>query len=277
MDVLFAVQREPLPLQEVLFQHDHIVRNAFLPRSPVLNNSFLSHVSSLYNPHMGVENLGEFLYSFIRFTKVRSVVEIGAGYTSLWILQALQDNDAEIDRLQKVHENGKLRLLDTNFCVDEIIETPHGHASLLCIDNCLHEKETATGATAVAQALGLRKYLQFQQADAFELDLEASSIDVLWCDFGVGSRMIEFVSGAWTCIRPGGFLICHSTLTNTRTREWLEAIRLQQSSGEQTVCGIPLGEYVELSLLEPHKRYQNSVTILQKRKDFAEPIFSEFA
>jgi hypothetical protein len=37
-----------------------------------------------------------------------------------------------------------------------------------------------------------------------------------------------------------------------------------------------------VSLLEPHKRYQNSVTIIQKRKesngeDFEEPLFSEFA
>jgi len=137
-------------------------------------------------------------------------------------------------------------------------------SSLLCIDNCLHPKETATGARAVAKALGLDKYLQ---GDAYEMDLflEPNSIDVLWCDFGVGSNMADFCSkgGAWSSITPGGFLICHSALTNQGTRDWLEGIREGKS---QSMTGIPSDEYVESSLLEPHQYFQNSITILQKWK-----------
>lgn len=279
-NLVFAVEDEPLPLTDKLFQYDHVVRDAFLPRSPIYSKSFLSHTASLYNPHMGVENLGSFLYSFVRFSKVRNVVEIGAGYTTVWLLQALKDNDDELSRLKRVYDGGQLRLLDTSFCVDSSIANIPQPASLLCIDNCQHQKETATGATAVANALGLRKYLRFLEADAFDLALD-EEIDLLWCDFGVGSRMVEFVSKIWTSIRPGGFLACHSTLTNSRTREWLEAVRSSHRN-EEVFSGIPPGEFVELSLLEPHKRYQNSVTLIQKRSGelsskFSEPIYSEYA
>ena len=69
-------------------------------------------------------------------------------------------------------------------------------SSLLCIDNCAHQKETATGAAAVAQNLGLSQYFEFIAGDAYDMQFDAESIDLLWCDFGVGARMREFAGGA---------------------------------------------------------------------------------
>jgi predicted O-methyltransferase YrrM len=280
-DVLFATTKEPLLLDDPLWKHDHLVRQAFLPATNgPMDAAFLSHVKSLYNPHMGVENISTLLYSLIRFTKKRRIVEIGAGYTSLWILQALKDNEEEMARIRLLIDNGNCKLLDTPWTVNGTPTTTEP-ALLLCIDNCEHQKETATGACAVAKSLGLDSYLQFLKGDAFDMGdiLEEASIDILWCDFGVGSRMKEFMQkGAWASLRPGGLLLCHSTLTNQRTRDWLEAARARHG---EDLTGIPADEYVELSLLEPHKPYQNSVSIFQKRKKgdvvYAEPIFSEYA
>ena len=92
--------------------------------------------------------------------------------------------------------------------------------------------------------------------------------------------MSDFASSAWKSICPGGFLLCHSTLTNENTRNWLEAVRARSS---QDITGIPPDEYVELSLLEPHKGFQNSITVIQKRKSmetgtfYEEPLYSKFA
>jgi predicted O-methyltransferase YrrM len=278
-DILFAEERGPLPLTDRFSKFDHLVRDAFLPpsssSSSVLDAKFASHLSSLYNPHMGVENMGPFLYSFLRLTKKRQVVEIGAGYTSPWLLQALKDNDDEMDRIRELQRSDQCRLMDWPWTVPEVVEEyDQRKASLLCIDNCEHQKETATGAEAIAKSLGLDSYFQFLRTDAFDLELPDESVDVLWCDFGVGSRMKDFVAGAWSSLRPGGFLLCHSTLTNKNTRDWLEAVRNRQG---QDVTGLPVGEYVELSLLEPHKHYQNSISILQKRKDYEEPLYSTYA
>lgn len=279
-DVLFATVREatPSPVDDVLFRYDTVVRQTFLPTSSVMDANFMSHVESLYNPHMGVENLGPFLYSFVRFTKVRHLLEIGAGYTTLWILQALRDNRDEMDRIHKLQEAGQCRLLDWPWTneerVNRLVDPQQRSCSLLCVDNCEHQKETATGAAAVAQALGLDSFLQFHRGDAFELTLERESLDVVWCDFGVGSRMKDFCATTWDSLRPGGFLLCHSTLTNQRTRDWLEAARSHRGV---EATGIPAGDYVEVSLLEPHKHYQNSISIFQKRRGYTEPVYSEFA
>jgi predicted O-methyltransferase YrrM len=228
---------------------------------------------------MGVENAGPLLYSLVRFTKTRTIVEIGAGFTTLWLLQALKDNDDEMKNIAKLRDEGKCTLLDIDWNPEGVVDGYNEKkSSLLCIDNCLHQRQTATGAGAVAKTLGLSDYLKFIKGDAYDMQFEEESIDFLWCDFGVGSRMKDFAKGAWKAIRPGGFLVCHSTLTNIRTREWLEAVR-RRANEEET--GLPEGEFVEISLLEPQKVYQNSVTILQRRRgpggEFKEPLYSEYA
>ena len=281
-DILCTKAREGLSEEEKvdpLWKNDELVRKAFMPRSPALSSIFLNHIKSLYNPHMGVENAGTLLYSLIRFTKIRSVVEIGAGFTTMWILQALKDNDDEMKQIKLLDDTGNARLLDVTWIPQHTMEDyQQRKSSLLCIDNCLHQRETATGAGALAKTLGLSEYLKFVKGDAFDMNFDPKSVDLLWCDFGVGSRMREFASGAWNSIRPGGFLVCHSTLTNYRTREWLEAVRRKEGV---EVTGIPPDEVVELSLLEPTKTFQNAVTILQRRKatdeDYKEPIYSEYA
>lgn len=264
-----------------LFQYDALVRDAFLPRSHIVDKCIASQLASLYNPHMGVENAGPLLYAMVRFAKPRKLVEIGAGYTTIWLLQALKDNDSEMHRIANLQKQGKCRLLDYPWSIEEYVnEYMKERSSLLCIDNCLHQRETATGAAAVAANLGLDSYFHFIQGDAYDMQFEKESIDLLWCDFGVGHRMRDFARGAWKSIRPGGFLVCHSTLTNQGTREWLEDVR---AGRDETVTGIPPDEVVELSLLEPTKRYQNSLTILQRRKssqsgnEFVEPIYSLYA
>ena len=281
-DIIFTKAREGLSDEEKadpLWKNDELVRKAFTQRSPALSSTFLNHVQSLYNPHMGVENAGMLLYSLIRFTKIRTVVEIGAGFTTMWILQALKDNDDEIKRIKDLDDTGNAKLLDVSWVPQDTMEHYHQrNSSLLCIDNCLHQRETATGAGSLAKTLGLSEYLKFVKGDAFDMQFDPKSVDMLWCDFGVGSRMREFASGAWNSIRPGGFLVCHSTLTNYRTREWLEAVRRKESV---EITGIPPDEVVELSLLEPTKTFQNAITILQRRKAlddaYNEPIYSEYA
>ena len=77
----------------------------------------------------------------------------------------------------------------------------------------------------------------------------------------------------------GGFVAIHSTLTNELTRSWLEATL---RSGGPAALG---GRFETVSLLEPHKMWQNSITLLQRRDGgaeaaagggYREPIYSKF-
>src|SRR5262245_19636416 len=68
-----------------------------------LDRDFFAAVEALdQNWSMGVELVSPFLYSLIRMTRPRKVLEIGAGYSSVFILQALEHNVTEY------HANKKL-------------------------------------------------------------------------------------------------------------------------------------------------------------------------
>jgi hypothetical protein len=86
----------------------------------------------------------------------------------------------------------------------------------------------ASGEEDDAPTLGLDSYLQFFKGHAFNaLDTHFSSrgaetVDMLWCDFGVGSRMMEYASrGCGGTYPPAGSwsFIPHS-LTRGRARGW---------------------------------------------------------
>ena len=86
--------RELLTELGVTYDHrDKIEALAFSPR-PVgasgraLSSRFLSSVRAANASHMGCENMGPLLYALARFVKPTSILEVGAGYTSLWLLQA---------------------------------------------------------------------------------------------------------------------------------------------------------------------------------------------
>eukprot|EP00913_Durusdinium_trenchii_P022462 g21099.t1 len=98
----------------------------------------------------------------------------------------------------------------------------------------------------------IQQGLEGLAADAFLSDVRAS-ID-------------SFLSLLWPHLAPGALILLHSTLTNSSVRGWLENISASPWGPPNNV----------LSLLEPHKKFQNSVTILQHRPDgYAEPIYSK--
>ena len=73
---------------------DKLCSLAFTPRpcgslGGAFSREFLAVARPLHASHMGCENMGPMLYALCRFVKPGRVLEVGAGYTSLWLLQAL--------------------------------------------------------------------------------------------------------------------------------------------------------------------------------------------
>ena len=54
---------------------------------------------------------------------------------------------------------------------------------------------------------------------------DGGPVDMLWVDFGVGDRLDKFLRLYWPVVKPGGFVVVHSTVTNRATRAWLERVR----------------------------------------------------
>ena len=140
--------------------------------------------------------MGPLLYSLIRFVKPRRILEVGAGYTTLFILQALKDNDAELKQLQteskanvavasygqgqESSESGSAHQ-EAGFYVEDAL-SDHGSSILHCVDNQEHDVFTAHGGlgavVSIAADLGLGDLLQIHTADAFELLLGCPAAQV---------------------------------------------------------------------------------------------------
>jgi hypothetical protein len=73
-------------------------------RHPYADAEFLSKAREIYAPASGTELMRPFLYALVRSTRPKSLLEIGAGYTTAFLLRALSDNIADVHR-----ERGELR------------------------------------------------------------------------------------------------------------------------------------------------------------------------
>ena len=113
---------------------------------------FVSAAGRAFTPRFGAENFAPLLYSLVRFSKPRRIVEIGSGYTSVWLLQAIADNDAELTAAAAAvaaRGDAAARYLGGL--------APGGRArraTLTCVDSEAHEHETASEVRAVAAELG---------------------------------------------------------------------------------------------------------------------------
>ena len=301
---------------------------------------------------MGAENLGPSLYALVRFVKPKTVLEIGAGYTSLFLLQALRDNDEELAFLRREkradREAAHLGIADEGgqkpmagmprdaawFAAAETRRLLQSPSVLHCVDDLSHAFCTAREIKKTAERLGVEKHLEMYDGDAWagappacrpKLSIGtkkkdgapsavAGPVDMLWVDFGVGDRLDAFLRLYWPSVKPGGFVVVHSTVTNRATRAWLERVRRgefawlepsadggegneKKDDAERTARGkrerdpdrserrperarssAVTDEVHHVSFLEPHKRYQNAFTVLQKRpRGWGEPVYTDEA
>lgn len=254
--------------------------------SRAFDAAWLDAVAPLYERKMGCENMGPLLYSLARFLKPSRCLEIGAGYTTAFLMQALEDNARELETWQRWDPPANQLSKDSwlvsgaiNQCVDAGVGDG-SHGVLHCVDNFAHASSTAPQLLEVAAQLGIahRLSLHLDDARAF-LEESTGSIpefDFVWLDGlldfarpvagDVGRGIDEFLSLVWPRVSPGGFVLLHSTITNSAVRAWLDGV-------QGAVWGPP---GAVMSLLEPHKRFQNSVTLLQRRPEgWGEPIYSK--
>eukprot|EP00943_MAST-04B_sp_MAST-4B-sp1_P001148 g1148.t1 len=236
---------------------------------------YLKTVAPLYDLHMGCENMAPFLYSLVRFLKVQKILEVGAGYTSIFLLQALYDNQQEIGNYVKLIKSGQCKVGNQPYCVDEKLNNIHGRTSILhCVDHMGHEHTTADRVLEIAKDLGIDSHLQLHNIDFWDFELqddqhdEDQKIELIWLDFAAGKKLSQVLNRWWHRLKNGGYILCHSTLTNSMTREWLEQMRSRENNK---------WAYETISFLEPHKYFQNSFSMFQKRENnYQEDILTRY-
>jgi predicted O-methyltransferase YrrM len=240
----------------------------------IFNPDFLGMVAPFYNRNTATELMGPLLYSIIRSTRPETVVELGAGYTTFFLAQALQDAAAEAaaerwdpswthwsSDLGRATVNqasiegsytGSFEMIDraealykpTLHCID-IFDTDRSHY------------DEAQAFASTAKELGLEDVLKLHTGDWHEweraLPADFPAIDFLWIDGTNPGTFQQF----WPRVRAdGGLCMLHSTLNNHANWQLICELKNRQASS--------FSDFELVSLLEPHKWQQNSCTLLRK-------------
>jgi hypothetical protein len=87
----------------------------------VLDPSFLEAVKSLLNPWTGTELMAPLLYTLARFTRARTVLEGGSGYTTPFLAKALADNAHAVEEERRALQEKTARYVAD---LDAMHDTP---------------------------------------------------------------------------------------------------------------------------------------------------------
>lgn len=256
-----------------------------------LDARFHEAVAPLFVPGMGTEHVGPLLYSIVRMTRPRRVMEVGLGYTSPFLAQALADNvveDAE-DRAclaERPEDDLRRSLLREPF-----FEAPY-QPSLHAIDDHSGEGTSAPRVLETLDALGIHDFVEVHKADfrgySAKIDRASLPLDFVWFDAGGPIEYIDFLREYWPLINPEhGLLLLHFTY-------WNLTVHFEGRDHTNLLCGSIANElkrqqmraglaakFEVLSLVEPHKTRQGSVTMVRKLagtsmcrdRDFQEEMF----
>ena len=248
-----------------------------------LDQEFLEVARKALSPTMGTENMAPLLYSIVRFTRPQNVLEIGAGYTTLFLLQAMADNfndySSEIEMItaaEKSQREDKYKevreaypLLRPDY-FKEIFEP-----SLHCVDNMSHPDTSAEIALEGAKKLGIDRFLKFHHENSqdFISRLQDSPIqfDLVWLDAGNYFSYVEYSRSIFPFVNPdGGHILIHSTETNLEAQAFVRSLKLKQAT-------VDFNNFELIGLLEPHKFRQNSVMIIRVTSGLLDRMYTPVA
>lgn len=240
------------------------------------------------NWSMGVELVSPLIYSLIRLTRPKKVLEVGSGYSSLFILQALADNlddynknkkliqghvrlDEHVGLKRVVHGKGFLRRHPLPLALPDYYKAEY-NPLLSIIDNVSHAASSAGLVRDVAKKLNVDSLLQFHEGDFRGLskgfNQELLPFDFVWFDCGGLKEYADFLEEYWHLVNcDGGLLLLHSTLTNLQIRYIIQGLKLKQATDQ-------FNKFELLSLLEPHKWRQNSLTMIRLLSPRTDRIYS---
>jgi hypothetical protein len=107
-----------------------------------LDREFFKAVQELYVPSMGTDAMAPFLYSLTRFTRARSVLEGGMGYTSPFIAKALSENAASYQKNKAALVAKTKTYLDDIGAMGPADRTPHRASTGIGLD-AIYEPKTS--------------------------------------------------------------------------------------------------------------------------------------
>ena len=189
-------------------------------------------------------------------------------------MQALKDNIEEFETDRNILRGSleaaqrKAILMSGHYDADY---APRLHA----IDDYSTEGSSAPQVIDVLEKLNLRHLAQLYEGDfrgrSGTLDADARPLDFIWFDCGGAEEYHDFVQEYWPLVNENhGMLVLHYTYWAVPVQPGnFDAVRmlpsplLNEARKQQLGAGLA-GNFEILSLLEPNKRHQGSVSMFRK-------------
>ena len=193
------------------------------------------------------ENVALFLYSLIKVQRPQSIIEVGCGYTSPFIAEAIKDCQNEI-------------MYDTRACIEEYENyTSNYDPKYFVIDNFEMGEEYSEELNYLNKT-GICEFIKCNVEDYIKINQD-QTYDLIWLDYGNGEDYIDSFLTFYNLLNLGGTLILHSTETHVYGRLFLREIELMKDRS-----------FEMMTFVEPHKKFQNSFTVFKKVKPY--PLYS---
>lgn len=237
---------------------------------------------------MGTENVGEFLYSLVRMTRSWRLLEVGLGYTTPFLAQALKDAAQDFQDDIEKFKNPRGNALRLNELSLEYYRRSFG-ATLHAIDDYSIEHTSAPKVLEVLKRLDLSDIVTVHEGDfrgmSGTFEDSALPFDLVWFDCGGLPEYVQFLEEYWPLINPdGGMLLLHFTYWDVAPdqkpgtpADMVMGSVANEIKRQQANAGID-AEFEVLSLIEPHKRRQGSVTMIRRtgeKSRIRDRVFSE--
>lgn len=257
------------------------------------NLAFAQNINKVIDPlkiSSGTEYMAPLLYTLIRMTRSRTVVELGSGYSTFFILQALSENRTQIDREMKALRKKTIPLGDLNHLdlqnrqhkslINEWLNSegdacnvdpryylapydPH----LYCYESLTKEDPYVKNMATWVEENGYMDTFTYIINPIFYYHLipaDRLPVDLVFND-DVGYK--ESFEKLWPLLNPnGGVFIFHNV---PALEEWWQAIEWMRESRSKE------NDIEVLILEEPHKYNQNGCAILRKNSGY-KPSFRRF-
>jgi len=192
---------------------------------------------ALYRAGMGTENVGGLLRAMAQMLRPKNILEIGAGYTTPFLLEALINNE-------RVYDDGNL---DPLYFKDYVYDS-----KLVVIDNMsLGELRKKPGMKQIISS----KYIEFVEGNfegkAGMLAEKYGDFDFVWYDCGGSAEYKVFMDEYWDICSD--YIFFHFTYSSGSPNQ-LRDIILNNVTGNPSIFDI----------VEPHKSRQGSITMVRK-------------
>jgi predicted O-methyltransferase YrrM len=232
---------------------------------------FCRAVERLRVAEMGTEVVAPLLGQLISFLRPQRVLEIGMGYTTPFLAAALEQVRRQVEQeSRELAEKSRRFLSDDKVELDDVwlyaqppLLNPAFYLDryrprLVALDDLSIPSSSAAQVWDVLTELGLTDLVTVVNADLRDsvdrLPAGFTPIDFAWVD---AWECLYFFDHFWELIDPdGGVVIMHYLMTYPEGEAILAYLRQFQRANP--------GELEIISLLEPHKLTQNSVTMLRR-------------